>query len=126
MYILYVVSAAKPRGSPYINELYNMCYITAISCKRCRSSTMEKLHPCDEGRTGLICLDTNALLNDTEITRINNKGNVALDLLDCVQVRHSDGYCWDCDRILAEKQRREESARGRQPPAPETRYLGYY
>ena len=87
-----------------------MCYIIATKCVNHKTLCMEELTYCDEGLTGVLCMDQQLTSKSMDLIVLNNEGRYAISLLNVMRVHEQDGYCETCmERIAYEIMSEEDS-----------------
>lgn len=71
---------------------------------------MEELTYCEEGLTGVLCMDQQITPKSMDLIVLNNEGRYAISLLNVMRVHEQDGYCETCmERIAYEIMCEEDS-----------------
>jgi hypothetical protein len=69
---------------------------------------MDELVRCDEGLTGIVCMDQQLGPKSMDVIVLNSEGRYAINLLNVMRVHEQDGYCEECMIRIAEQIMSEE------------------
>jgi hypothetical protein len=69
---------------------------------------MDELVHCDEGLTGIVCMDQQLGPKSMDLIVLNSEGRYAINLLNVMRVHEYDGYCEECMVRIAQQIMSEE------------------
>jgi hypothetical protein len=80
-----------------------MCFIIATKCLVHKTVVMDELTYCDEGLTGILCMDQELGSKSMDLIVLNGEGRYAINLLNVIRTHEQDGYCEECTIKLAQQ-----------------------